>query len=161
MSETAGAAPFEHPDKFFIGGEWVAPSSGATIDVIDSDTEEVFVTVAEAQAADVERAVAAARRAFDSGPWPRMSHAERAGYLRALAREMEARAEDIARVWTIESGMLHRTTQASIPGLVSAYEFYAGLAESFPFVEQHSPGGGGNVGLLVREPVGVVAAIVP
>ena len=59
-----------HADRFFIGGEWVVPSSDATIDVIDSGTEEHFFSVAEAQEADMSRAVASARAAFDDGPWP-------------------------------------------------------------------------------------------
>jgi hypothetical protein len=67
-SETS--APIRHADRFFIGGQWVAPSSDATIKVIDSGTEETCFTVAEAQAADISRAVAAAREAFDNGPWP-------------------------------------------------------------------------------------------
>ncbi len=73
-------APIGHTDRFFIGGRWVAPSSDAMIKVIDSHTERVYLTVAEAQAADIGRAVSAARAAFDSGPWPRLTHAERAGY---------------------------------------------------------------------------------
>ena len=78
-------APLRHADRFFIGGEWVQPSSDSMIDVIDSATEELFFSVAEAQAADMARAVGAARQAFDEGPWPRMTHAERAEYLRAIA----------------------------------------------------------------------------
>lgn len=161
MPETTMAAPIERPDQLFIGGDWVSPSTASSIDVIDSDTEEVFLTVAEAQAADIDRAVAAARRAFDTGPWPRMSHAERAGYLRALGREIAVRGEDIARVWTVESGMLHRQALGSAGRLSGIYEYYAGLADTFPFVERHTPQNGGNVGLLVREAVGVVAAIIP
>ena len=160
MSEAAIAAPIERPSEFFIGGDWVAPSADSTIDVIDSGTEELFMTVAEAQAADVDRAVAAARRAFDTGPWPRMSHAERAQYLRAIGREMEARSADVARVWTVESGMVHSNTVPAAKGLGAIYDYYAGLADTFPFVERHhSASGGGS--LLVREPVGVVAAIIP
>ena len=75
-----------HADRFFIGGQWVAPSSDATIEVIDSGTEEHFFTVAEAQEADMARAVDAARQAFDVGPWPRLTHGQRAEYLRALGR---------------------------------------------------------------------------
>ena len=60
-------APLRHADRFFIGGEWVQPSSDAMIDVIDSATEEVFFRVAEAQEADMARAVGAARQAFDEG----------------------------------------------------------------------------------------------
>ena len=70
--------PLKHPDRFFIGGGWVQPSSSALLDVLDSHSEEVFLSVAEAQAPDMDRAVTAAREAFDTGPWPRMSHLERA-----------------------------------------------------------------------------------
>jgi aldehyde dehydrogenase (NAD+) len=80
-------APLLHADRFFIGGEWVTPSSDSKIDVIDSDTEQVFFSVAEAQAADISRAVGAARQAFDSGPWAALSHAERAEYLRAIGAD--------------------------------------------------------------------------
>src|SRR5580658_8646283 len=90
-SETS--VPIRHADRFFIGGQWVTPSSQATIKVIDSGTEEVFFTVAEAQAADISRAVAAAREAFDNGPWPRLSHAERAEYLRAIGAGLRKRSE--------------------------------------------------------------------
>src|SRR3546814_11701479 len=67
----------KHADKFFFGGEWVSPSTSSKIDVINPATEEVFLTVAEAHEADINRAVASARDAFDHGPWPRMSPAER------------------------------------------------------------------------------------
>src|SRR5271170_2700719 len=99
---TVGVSPLTHPDRFFINGEWASPSSESKIDVINSGTEELFVSVAEAQAADIDRVVAAARNAFDRGPWPRMSHKERAGYLRAIATEVDARREEIARIWTTE-----------------------------------------------------------
>ena len=59
------------PDHFFIGGAWVKPSSPDQIDVINSSTEEVFFRVAEAKAEDMDRAIVAAREAFDRGPWPR------------------------------------------------------------------------------------------
>src|SRR6266571_1729880 len=97
-------APLRNADRFFIGGEWVAPSSDATIDVIDSGTEEVFFRVAEAQAADISRAVGAARQAFDQGPWPRLTHAQRAEYLRAMAAGLRERTEDIGQMWPRESG---------------------------------------------------------
>ena len=105
------ASPLRHADRFFIGGEWVAPTSDATIEVIDSGTEEYFFSVAEAQEADMDRAVAAARQAFDEGPWPRMSHAQRAEYLRGLGAGLAARADDIGQIWPRESGVLHRVAQ--------------------------------------------------
>src|SRR5262245_4474444 len=96
-----------HPDRFFIGGEWVTPSSKARIDVRDSATEDVFLSVAEAQVEDVDRAVAAARTAFDHGAWPRMPHKERAIWLNRIADEWTKRAEAFADTWTRESGVLH------------------------------------------------------
>src|SRR5262249_49512464 len=131
------------------------------IDVINSGTEELFVSVAEAQAADIDRVVAAARNAFDRGPWPSMSHKERAGYLRAIAAEVDARSEEIARIWTTESGVVHKLARDAMGTLGKAFRFYAGLADTFPFQERHTPSAGTGVGLLVREPVGVVAAIIP
>ena len=155
--------PFElaHPDKFYVGGQWVAPTGASRIQVTDSATELPFLSVPEAQEADIDRAVSAARTAFDSGPWPRMKPAERAHYLRAIADELDRRSEDLARVWTVESGVVHSAARVTAKTLGDAYRFYASLADTFPFIEQHHPKGGGNVGLLVREPVGVVAAIIP
>ena len=72
--------PVKSPDRFYIGGEWVTPSSSDLIDVIQPATEDVWVRVAAARKEDVSRAVAAARQAFDRGLWPRMSHAQRAQY---------------------------------------------------------------------------------
>ncbi len=153
-------APIGHADRFFIGGEWVTPSSEATIDVIDSGTEEVYFRVAEAQEADMARAVGAAREAFDEGPWPRMSHAERAGYLRALGAGLQERAGDVGQIWPRESGVLHAFAEPMAATWASAFDFYAGLADTFPFEEEATPEAG-EFGLIVREPVGVVGAIIP
>ena len=83
------------PDRFYIGGDWVKPSSSDEIDVINASTEDVFLRVAEAKAEDMDRAIAAAREAFDHGPWPRMSHADRAEYLVKIAAALEERALEI------------------------------------------------------------------
>jgi aldehyde dehydrogenase (NAD+) len=152
--------PLGHLDRFFIGGAWVSPSSDAMIDVIDSGTEELFFRVAEAKAADMTRAVDAAREAFDDGPWPRMSHAERAGYLRALGAGLQERAGDVGQIWPRESGVVHAFAEPSAVAWANAFNFYAGLAETFPFEEQATPEAG-EFGLIVREPVGVVGAIIP
>jgi len=152
--------PLRHPDRFFIDGEWVAPSSGATVDVIDSSTEQVYFRVPEAQAADIDRAVTAARRAFDEGPWPTMTHADRAGFLKGIAGGLRERAEDIGQIWPRESGALYLLARRSAAGMAGAFEYYADLAKSFPFEEEAQPSMG-EFGLLVREPVGVVGAIIP
>ena len=93
------SVPIRHPNRFFIGGEWVAPSSDSTITVIDSHTEQAYLTVAEAQAPDIDRAVTAAREAFDHGPWTRLAHAERAAYLRAIGAELKKRSSRGTRRW--------------------------------------------------------------
>ncbi|HEU0203132.1 MAG TPA: aldehyde dehydrogenase [Burkholderiaceae bacterium] len=143
------------------GPALTAPSSASTITVLNSATEEPFITVAEAKEADVERAVAAARKAFDHGPWPRMSPAERAIYLRAFAGAMDKLAERGATIWSIESGLVHSTALAVCKTLGDFYRYYAGLADTFPFQERHTPQAPGNIALLVHEPVGVVGAIIP
>jgi acyl-CoA reductase-like NAD-dependent aldehyde dehydrogenase len=157
---TNDTVPVKHPKRFLIDGAWVEPSEPKGMSVFNSGTEELYAEVAEAQALDVDRAVVAARRAFDEGPWPRMSHAERAGYLKAIANELSSRVDDLAQIWTIESGVTHNIAKAASSSLSHIFNYYAGLAETFPFVKEHRPTAGG-VGLLVREPVGVVAAIIP
>lgn len=90
-TDSSGAyASIKHPERLFINGQWDTPSSTSKFDVVNCATEDVFGRVAEAQEADVNRVVAAARAAFDRGPWPRMSHSERAGYLRAIAHEVDS-----------------------------------------------------------------------
>jgi len=160
MTTTAAAAPVRHPDRFYIGGEWVAPATDATIDVIDSGTEELFFRVAEATAPDMDRAIAAARDAFDSGPWPRLSHAERAEYLRAFGPALQERAEALTQIWPRESGTVAAIAKYAAGAMQKDFDTYAALAETFVFEETATPGMGG-FGLLVREPVGTVGAIVP
>jgi acyl-CoA reductase-like NAD-dependent aldehyde dehydrogenase len=155
------AVPLRHADRFFIDGEWVVPSSDSTIDVVDSVTEEVYFRVPEAQPADIDRAVSAARSAFDQGPWPRMTHAERAELLKGIGAGMRDRADDIGQIWPRESGALHAIAQRSAAGIAGVFDYYAGLAQIFSFEERAHPTMGGQFGLLVREPVGVVGAIIP
>jgi hypothetical protein len=104
------------PDHLFIGGEWVKPSTSDQIDVINSSTEEVFFRVAEANAEDMDRAIAAAREAFDRGPWPRLTHGERAEYLVKIASALEERAPEIGSIWSGQAGILNSMAQASGPG---------------------------------------------
>ncbi len=155
------AVPIRHADRFFIGGKWVEPSSSDVIEVIDSSTEEPYFSVAEAREADMARAVDAAREAFDRGPWPRMTHAERAEYLRAIGEGLRGKADEVGQLWPRESGALHLIAQHTAPGMAGVFDFYAGLADTFPFEERAQPTMGGEFGLLVREPVGVVGAIIP
>jgi aldehyde dehydrogenase (NAD+) len=153
--------PVRNPHAFFIGGKWVDPSSTATIDVIDSATEELFFTVAEARETDMNRAVAAARMAFDDGPWPQFTHHQRADYLREFAKEMRNHADVLADIWPRESGVLSAIAAGTSAIIPSLFDFYADLAETYPFEERVQLTMGGELGLLVREPTGVVGAIIP
>ncbi len=161
-SPRTNTASIQHPDRFFIGGQWAAPSTSSTIDVLNCATEELFLRVAEAQEADMNKAVAAARKAFDEGPWPRMSHAERGVYLKKIADELAKRVDDNATVWTSESGVVARIAKGGSAATAGVYGYYAGLAETYKFEEERTPSpGSGKFGMIVREPVGVVAAIIP
>ena len=160
MAMTDTTAPVSHPDRFFIGGEWVTPSSDAMIDVLDSATEELYFRVAEANAEDMARAADAARAAFDDGPWPRLTHAERAEYLRAFGPALQQRGETLADLWPRESGTIHAIARYAAASMQKDFDSYAALADTFAFEEPATPSLGG-FGLLVREPVGTVGAIVP
>ena len=150
-----------HADRLYIDGAWVQPLQGTRrFEVLDSSTEQPFLSVAEALHGDIHRAIAAARRAFDHGPWPTLSHEERARYLTAIGEALSAFDEDMADAWSGEVGILRSAAGAVLKGVPGTYNRYADLAHTFPFVERHHPSAG-NVGLLVREPVGVVGAIVP
>ena len=153
-------APVRHADRFYIGGQWVMPSSDATIKVIDSGTEELYFTVPEAQAGDIDRAVGAAREAFDTGPWPWLTHEQRAEYLRAIGAELRRRSDDIGQVWPRESGVLHAIARHGGKGADATFSAFAALAATYPFEEPARPTAG-EFGLIVREPVGVVGAIIP
>jgi acyl-CoA reductase-like NAD-dependent aldehyde dehydrogenase len=160
---SAGSAipvPIQHADRFFIGGEWTKPSSDAVISVVDSGTERPFFSVAAAQRADMHRAITAAREAFDEGPWPRMTHAQRAEFLRAFGVGLRERSEDFGQIWPRESGVLYNIARRAASGTAGAFNYYADLADSFAFEEPAQPMVG-EFGLVVREPVGVVGAIIP
>lgn len=150
-----------HHDRFFIGGAWVAPAAGSErIDVVDPSTEQVCGSIPGGTAADVDAAVAAARRAFDgdgSGPaWPDLSLAERLGYLAGIADALEARVDELAELIATELGMplkLSRIIQAGMP--IANLRAQADLAAAVEWEQRV-----GN-SMVVREPVGVVGAITP
>jgi len=161
MTEQLRKPPFGNPGKFYIDGKWVDPSSTATIDVIEAATEELYFTVAEARAADIARAVEAARRAFDEGPWPRMSPSRRAEYLRAIAHAVAARTDDLVQLWPRESGILASVVPAVMEEIPAAFSYYADLADRYPFEQAAPTSSGEGFGMIVGEPVGVVGAIIP
>lgn len=147
-------------DTLYIGGTHEKPSSGDMIDVYSPFTEERVGRVPEAHEADVDRAVTAARQAFDEGPWARSTPAERADVLDKLLAGLQMRSGDIASLISSEMGCpmsFAHAGQAFATTMV--VEFYAQLARTFPF-EETRPSMVGSA-LVRQEPVGVAAAIVP
>jgi aldehyde dehydrogenase (NAD+) len=147
-------------ERLFIGGVWQTPSTDAKIQVHSPATETLIGTVPEGREADIDHAVAAARRAFDDGPWPRLSARERAGYLRAIAAELDRRGEETARVLTAEVGSLYSVNRyGRVPVQVGILQFFASLGDELELAEERT--GLVTPSTILREPVGVVAAIVP
>jgi aldehyde dehydrogenase (NAD+) len=151
---------FKAPERFFIGGRWVKPSSGDTLNVISPVTEESVMHFAAAAPGDVDAAVAAAREAFDNGPWPRMSAAERGQKLIELAAILRSRLPDIAQAWTTQVGAPISFTRYVAGQSPDLFEYYGKLIQDYPVVDERQRDNGGLV-RVVKEPVGVVAAITP
>ena len=147
-------------DRLFIGGEWVEPSSTNVIEVVSPMTEEVVATVPEAMEADVDRAVEAAKRAFDEGPWSRMTPAERGAVLAKVSDAVRNEMGDVAELISGEMGSpVSWATMAQVLAPTMIFDYYAGLGSTFAFDEFKD----GLLGLVLvtKEPVGVVAAITP
>jgi len=150
----------EH-NRLFIGGRWEDPATSQVIDVVSPHTEQVIATVPAAAPADVDRAVAAARAAFDHGPWPRLDPADRIAAITRLAGLYKERRREMAQVITAEMGApisFSKFSQATLPMLL--LQAFAGIASSVALEEQR-PGRFGQDIIIRKEPVGVVAAIVP
>jgi betaine-aldehyde dehydrogenase len=151
----------QHLDKLYIGGAWVTPSSDGKIEVVSPVTEEVIFKVAEAREPDMDRAVAAARAAFDKGPWPRLTHAERAEWMLKFGAALKARNDELGHIWTSQIGALHALTRNAGKGAAAHFDRYAALADTFEWEEPHTAADGHGRAMIVREAVGVVAAVVP
>ncbi|MDQ1520439.1 MAG: aldehyde dehydrogenase [Actinomycetota bacterium] len=148
-------------DKLFIGGEWVEPATTDVIEVISPHTEEVVATVPDGSVADIDRAVAAARDAFDNGEWPRRSPAERAEAVQRFSDIYAARLGDMAEIITTEMGSpitFSNLAQSPAPWLMLTT--FIGVAQQYPWEEIRQGVLGSDV-IVRHEPVGVVAAIVP
>ncbi|MBF6472635.1 aldehyde dehydrogenase [Nocardia abscessus] len=145
----------------FIGGEWVTASSSDVLEVRDAATEQVCGTVPVVTEDDIDRAIAVAREAFDHGPWPHTTLEERADVLGRIAGELRRREPELADLITAEVGSpIAFSTVGQAPAGAVFFDYYAGLLKSAPWREPR-PGLSGLDSVLVREPVGVVAAIVP
>jgi acyl-CoA reductase-like NAD-dependent aldehyde dehydrogenase len=148
------------PEKMFIGGNWTASSRGKTIPIVNPANGERIAEVADASVDDVDRAVTAARKAFDEGPWPRIDPLERGRYLYRFAEAIRARLDDFAMTDTLNIGKPIRDTKGwDTPVAADLFESYAGLADKiagkcFGTLPD-------NICMQFREPLGVIASIVP
>lgn len=146
--------------KLFIGGRWTESSGTETIEVVSPVTEQVVGRVPHATPQDVDRAVAAAREAFDNGPWPRTTMAERIAVVTRIKDLMAARHQELAELVTLQNGspMLFSVRGQA---LAAAGAFGVALAAAERFEQETERQGTGGPVLVRRQPVGVVAAITP
>jgi phenylacetaldehyde dehydrogenase len=152
---------FAKTHKLYIGGQWLDAESGETIDVINPATGEIFAKVQAAGRADVDRAVKAARKAFDEGPWPAMNADGRARLLWKLADAIEAAAEDIGLIESLDNGMpVMMARFGGAMGAAANLRYQAGWAGKIIGETPNSMGPNRHIYTL-KEPVGVVGAITP
>eukprot|EP01027_Heterolobosea_sp_BB2_P024622 GEZU01037138.1.p1 GENE.GEZU01037138.1~~GEZU01037138.1.p1 ORF type:complete len:496 (+),score=203.08 GEZU01037138.1:106-1593(+) len=150
-------------DKLFIDGKWVAPVKGGTFDVVNPATEEVIYKAPAATKEDVELAVAAARRAFDEGPWGKTTGADRAKFLRSIASKITEKREELAKLETLNSGKPLAESLCDMDDTAGCFNYYADLAEELDKRQgQKVQVPDQRFTVKIRyEPVGVVAAIIP
>ncbi len=143
----------------FINNEWRASSSGQTMEVVNPATEEVIAEVASADRKDVDVAVAAARAALD-GPWSTLSARERGRLVRRLGERLMARVDDVARLETLHNGKpISESRHIEIPAAAECFEYFGGWSDKV--MGETIPVKGNYLTYTLREPIGVVAAIVP
>jgi len=148
------------PTKLLINGKWLDSVSGKTFPTINPSTSEVITQVAESDAADVDKAVAAARAAFDKGPWRKMSASQRGVLMNKLADLVEKHADELAQLEALDNGKpYHVARAADLPLTIACYRYYAGWAD-----KNHGktiPVSGNYFTYTKHEPVGVVGQIIP
>ena len=148
------------PTKLLINGEWLEPESGKHYDDINPSTGEVLASIAEAGAEDVDRAVKAARTAFQDGAWSRLHASERGRLLYRLARLVEEHAQELAQIDAVDAGKpVTNSLRVDLPAAVDCFEYYAGWADKIH--GETVPVKGGAFTYLLRQPVGVVGQIIP
>ena len=146
--------------EMLIDGKWSAGAEGRTIERVAPSHGVTVSRYQSATKADAERAIAAARRAFDTGPWPTMTAGERSAILLRAAELISARAEDIAYLDAIEAGKPISQVRGEVAGAVDIWRYAAALARTL-HGESYNNLGEGTMGVVLREPIGVVSIITP
>jgi aldehyde dehydrogenase (NAD+) len=145
--------------KLLIGNQWRGAMSGTTMDVVNPATEEVIASVASAGAEDLDAAVHAAREAL-SGPWSALSARERGRLVRRLGARLLERADEVARLETLHNGKpISESRHIEIPASAECFEYFGGWSDKV--MGETIPVKGNHLTYTLREPMGVVAAIVP
>jgi betaine-aldehyde dehydrogenase len=148
-------------EKLYIGGDWVDPATDAVIDVISPHTEEVVGRVPEAATADVDRAVGAAREAFDDGDWPRLTPDERIAAVQRFTDAYMGRMGDMAELITTEMGSPITFSHLGQAGAAwMMLNTFVQIAQQFPWEDTRTGMLGTDV-IVRHEPLGVVAGVVP
>lgn len=147
------------PDRLFIGGEWVDSAGGERLVTRNPATGEVLAEVAEAGDKDVDAAVAAAREAFENGPWPSMDAADRGAALWRLADAIKARRDELTELEVLDNGKPIREAKIDLAMVADSFRYYAGWATKLE--GETIPVRGNILNYTLREPVGVVGAIIP
>jgi len=148
------------PARLFIDGQWVDPQSGQHFKTINPATEEAITDVADASAEDVDRAVQAARRAFESGPWAKMSGADRGRILWKLGDLIEANVQELGRIETLDQGKtITESTRVDVPLAADCFRYFAGWCTKIE--GETIPVRATSLNYTLREPLGVIGAITP
>ena len=147
------------PTELLVDGEWTPAASGETFTTCNPATNTPLAAVAKAGRDDVERAVAAARRAFDKGPWPKASPYQRGRILQRVADGIRTEAEDIAELEVQNSGKTITSSRKEIEGAAMVFDYYAGAMDKF--FGETIPMGDRVLDFTLHEPVGVVGQIIP
>jgi acyl-CoA reductase-like NAD-dependent aldehyde dehydrogenase len=155
---TAEAAPFL--GKLLIDGVWQDAVDGCQLERRSPAHDQLVAVYAKAGVADAEKAIAAARKAFDHGPWPRMKGADRARILRNVAEGILARKHELARLETLENGKPLDQSLAEIEGAADLWHYAATLARNL-HGDSYNTLGEATLGVVLRDPVGVVSVITP
>jgi len=157
-SEILRRPPFR--GRLLIAGEWSDAADGATLERRSPAHDHVVGIYAQGSRVDAERAIAAARQAFDRGPWPRMKGAERAQVLRDVAEGILARKHELALMETLENGKPLAQSLAEIEGAADLWHYAATLARNL-HGDSYNTLGETTLGVVLREPIGVVSVITP
>ena len=148
------------PKRLLIGGQWVEALSGRTFDSINPATGQVIAQLAEGGEEDVDRAVAAARAAFE-GPWSRFKPFDRQALMLAVADNVERRFDDLHVLDTLDMGAPIARTRTYLRWILQALRYYAGQAVALSGETPHNSFPGDMFSYVLRAPIGVVGGIIP